>query len=309
MDPTLPASDACRKGGASGRGLPNVPSRYDFGVISWVAGGRRIECGERTLVMGVLNVTPDSFSDGGRFYEHESAVARGLEMVATGADLLDVGGESTRPGSEPVSEGQELDRVLPVLKRLAAEVDVPLSIDTRKPGVAAEALAAGAVIVNDISGGRTQGMFEVVRQADAGMVLMHMRGEPKDMQQHTDYGDVVSDVRDELRERMEAAAAAGIESERIAVDPGLGFAKTFEQNLLLMKEIRAFTDLGRPLLVGPSRKSFLGRVLDAEVDQRLMGTAGAVGWLAAHGADIVRVHDVAEMVQVVKVIDAIRRAR
>jgi len=259
--------------------------------------------------MGVLNVTPDSFSDGGRFFEHESAVARGVEMVAAGADLLDVGGESTRPGAEAVPEGQELDRILPVLKRLAAEVDVPLSIDTHKPEVAGEALEAGAVIVNDISGGRARGMFDVVRRADAGMVLMHMRGEPKDMQEHTDYLDVVADVRDELRQRMEAATAEGIDPERIAVDPGLGFAKTFEQNLLLMKEIRAFTELGRPVLVGPSRKSFIGRVLDAEVDRRLMGTAGAVAWLASHGANVVRVHDVEEMVHVVRLVDAIRGAR
>jgi len=259
--------------------------------------------------MGVLNVTPDSFSDGGRFFEHESAVARGVEMVAAGADLLDVGGESTRPGAEAVSEGQELDRVLPVLKRLNAEVDVPISIDTRKPGVAAEALEAGAVIVNDVSGGRAREMFDVVRRSDAGMVLMHMRGEPKDMQERTDYLDVITDVRDGLRQRVEAATAGGIDPERIAVDPGLGFAKTFEQNLLLMKEIDAFTELGRPLVVGPSRKSFIGRVLDTEVDRRLMGTAGAVAWLASHGANVVRVHDVEEMVQVVRVVDAIRGAR
>jgi dihydropteroate synthase len=278
-------------------------------VIFWAARDRTIDCGERTLVMGVLNVTPDSFSDGGRFLEREAAVARGLEMAAAGADLLDVGGESTRPGSDPVTENEELDRVVPVLQRLVAEVDVPLSIDTRKPGVAAAAIEAGALVVNDISGGRSADMFDVVRRTGAGIVLMHMRGEPKDMQEHTDYDDVVADVREELRQRMEAAIFADIEPDRIAVDPGLGFAKTSEQNLLLVKEIRAFGELGRPLLVGPSRKSFIGRVLDADVDRRMMGTAGAVAWLAANGADIVRVHDVEEMVHVVRVVDAIRRAR
>jgi len=278
-------------------------------VIVWRAGSDRIECGGRTLVMGVLNVTPDSFSDGGLYLDHEAAVARGLDMVAAGADLLDVGGESTRPGSDPVPATEEMDRVVPVIKRLATEVDVPISVDSRKPQVAAAAVEAGASIVNDISGGAAPGMFDVVREAGAGMLLMHMRGEPRDMQQHTDYADVVADVREELRQRIAAALDAGIEPDRLALDPGLGFAKTFEQNLLLMKEIERFLELGRPVVVGPSRKSFIGRVLDdAPPDRRLEGTAGAVAWLAAHGAHVVRVHDVAEMVRVVRVVDAIRLA-
>jgi dihydropteroate synthase len=257
--------------------------------------------------MGIINVTPDSFSDGGRFVDAEVAVAAGIDMATDGADILDVGGESTRPGSDPVPVEHELDRVVPVIKRLAAELDVPISVDTRRADVAQAALEVGATIVNDVTAGSDPAMFEVVRKADAGMVLMHMRGEPKTMQQQTDYGDVVAEVKGYLAERAEAAVQAGIGRERLAVDPGLGFAKTEQQNYVLMRDIAAFLDLGRPVLVGPSRKSFIGKVLGTEVDQRLEGTAGAVAWMAGQGAHIVRVHDVKEMVRVVRVVDAIRR--
>jgi dihydropteroate synthase len=258
--------------------------------------------------MGALNVTPDSFSDGGRYLDPGPAVARGLEMAEEGADIVDVGGESTRPGSDPVPSEEEERRTLPVVRRLAAEVDIPISIDTRKPEVARAALDAGASIVNDVSAGSDPRMFDVVRAAGAGLVLMHMRGDPKTMQQHTDYDDVVGEVRSYLRERIDAARTAGIEADRLAVDPGLGFAKTGEQNLLLMNEVGAFSSIGRPVLVGPSRKSFIGSILDADVSERLEGTAGAVAWMSARGANVVRVHDVKEMVRVVRVVDAIRRA-
>jgi dihydropteroate synthase len=280
----------------------------DRNRLLWRAGPHTLECGSRTLVMGILNVTPDSFSDGGRFFDPEIAVAEGIEMVRDGADLLDVGGESTRPGSDPVPLETELDRVLPVIKRLVAEVSVPISVDTRKPEVAKRALEAGAAIVNDVTAGSDPEMFAVVRRLGAGMVLMHMRGEPKSMQQLTDYDDVVEDVRAYLGERIEAAAGAGIERERLAIDPGLGFAKTTDQSLLLMKEVGAFAELGRPLLVGPSRKSFIGDVLGTDVRERMEGTAGAVAWMAGRGAHVVRVHDVKQMVRVVRVVDAIRRA-
>jgi dihydropteroate synthase len=276
--------------------------------LVWRFGDRQVDCRLRTLVMGILNVTPDSFSDGGRFFDPEAAVVQAVQMAGNGADFIDVGGESTRPGSVPVPVPDEIDRVVPVIKRLAAEVDVPLSVDTRKAEVAEAALAAGAVIVNDVSGGEEPGMFDAVRQAEAGMVLMHMRGDPRTMQQLVDYEDVVREVHDSLRDRLAAASAAGIEWERLAVDPGLGFAKTTEGSLLLMRRIDALLDLGRPVLVGPSRKSFIGHVLGAEVDRRVEGTAGAVAWLAAHGAHIVRVHDVGTMVRVVRVVDAIRDA-
>ncbi len=267
-----------------------------------------IDCGARTHVMGVINVTPDSFSDGGRFFDPEVAVAAGVRMAEEGADFLDVGGESTRPGSDPVPAEDEIDRVVPVIKRLATEVEAPISIDTRKPEVAQTALDAGAAIVNDVTAGSAPKMFEVVREAGAAMVLMHMRGEPKTMQQFTDYDDVVAEVRDYLTERVEAAVARGIDRDRLAVDPGLGFAKTEEQNYVLMQGIREFLRAGRPVVVGPSRKSFIGKVLGTEVDGRLEGTAGAVAWMAGQGAHIVRVHDVKAMVRVVRVVDAITRA-
>jgi dihydropteroate synthase len=278
-------------------------------AVIWWCGEHMIDCSTHTHVMGIINVTPDSFSDGGRFFDHEAAVATGIQMAEDGADFLDVGGESTRPGSEPVSADQEIDRVVPVIKRLVGEVDVPISVDTRKAEVARAAVDAGAAMVNDVTAGSDPEMFDAVRRSDAGMVLMHMRGDPKTMQRLTDYGDVVSEVRGSLAERVDAALAAGIDRERLAIDPGLGFAKTGEQNFLLMREIGVFLDLGRPVLVGPSRKSFIGTVLGTEVDQRLEGTAGAVAWLAGQGAHIVRVHDVKEMVRVVRVVDAIARAK
>jgi dihydropteroate synthase len=278
-------------------------------VVRWRVGSRTLECGRRTLVMGVINVTPDSFSDGGRFLDHRAAVAAGIKMVQEGADLLDVGGESTRPGSNPVPPPEERDRVLPVIERLAAEVDVPVSVDTRRAEVAESALDAGATVVNDVTAGSDPRMFDVVRRAGSGMVLMHMRGDPKTMQQQTAYRDVVGEVHEHLRGRVWAAIEAGIDGECLAVDPGLGFAKTADGSLLLMRHVERFLDLDRPIVIGPSRKSFIGVALGGlDVSERLEGTAGAVAWLAGRGAHVVRVHDVREMVRVVRVVDAIRRA-
>ena len=261
------------------------------------------------LVMGVLNVTPDSFSDGGRLEDPEAAVTQGLRMTEDGADLLDVGGESTRPGSDPVAVPEEIDRVLPVIKRLTAEVDIPISIDTRKAEVARAGLDAGATIVNDITAGSDPSMFTIVREAGAGMVLMHIKGEPKTMQENPTYDDVVREVHDYLAGRIEAAVAAGIPAERLAVDPGLGFGKTAAHSYTLMREVEALLDLGRPVVVGPSRKSFIGAASgDLPVEERLEGTAAAVAVMAFRGAHVVRVHDVREMVRVVRVADAIRKA-
>ncbi len=276
--------------------------------LIWRVGDLSIDCGERTLVMGILNVTPDSFSDGGRFLDHHAAIEHGIRMADEGADIVDVGGESTRPGSEPVSAGEERDRVVFVIETLASKIPVPISIDTRKPEVAGAALEAGAVIVNDISGGRNPEMFEAVRAAGAGMVVMHMRGEPKDMQEAPHYEDVVAEVHEYLRERIEAAEFAGIESDRLCVDPGIGFGKDLHHNLVLMRHVDALLDLGRPVLVGPSRKRFIGTLLDLPEDERVEGTAAAVAWLVGRGAHIVRVHDVRAMVRVVRVVDAIARA-
>lgn len=259
--------------------------------------------------MGVLNVTPDSFSDGGRFLDQEAAVRKGLRMAAEGADVVDVGGESTRPGSDPVPPEEEMSRVLPVIKRLAAEADVPLSVDTRRAEVAAAALDAGAAIVNDVTAGRDPDMFRVVADTGAGLVLMHMLGEPKSMQDDPRYEDVVAEVRAFLAKRVDAAAEAGVSRESLAVDPGLGFGKTLEHNLALMRDIGSLAALGRPVVVGPSRKSFIGQILDdAPVGDRREGTAGAVAWLAGHGGHLVRVHDVREAVRVVRVVDAIALA-
>jgi dihydropteroate synthase len=281
----------------------------DAGSLVWRAGDVEIACGGRTLVMGIVNVTPDSFSDGGRFLDPGAAVDHAMRMVDDGADILDVGGESTRPGSDPVPAVEEIDRVLPVIDGLVTKVSTPISIDTRKPAVAAAALDAGAVIVNDVSAAGAPGMLDVVRDRGAGLVLMHMLGEPKTMQRAPRYDDVVAEVGDYLRLRIDAAVAAGVDADRLVVDPGIGFGKDLDHNLTLMRHLDALLELGRPVLVGPSRKRFIGTLLGGlPADQRLEGTAAAVAWLVARGASIVRVHDVREIVRVVRVVDAIVRA-
>jgi dihydropteroate synthase len=274
----------------------------------WRVGERAFDCSERTLVMGILNLTPDSFSDGGRFLDRATAVAHATRMIDDGADILDVGGESTRPGSTPVSADEELERVHPVIQRLAQlHPAVPISIDTRKADVAAEALDAGATIVNDVSGGADPAMFDVVRDREAAVVLMHMQGDPTTMQEAPHYDDVVGEVHEYLRQRIEAAELAGIDPERIAVDPGIGFGKDLDHNLELMHGVDAFLDLGRPVVIGPSRKKFIGTILDLPEEERVEGTVGAVVWMVARGAHLVRVHDVREVVRAVRVSDAIAR--
>lgn len=274
----------------------------------WRCGTHRIVCGARTLLVGVVNVTPDSFSDGGLHLDAEAAVAHGLRLTGEGADVLDVGGESTRPGAEPVARADEIARVVPVIAALVAALpEVPVSVDTRKPEVAAAALEAGASIVNDVGAGAEAGMFEAVAGSGAGMVLMHMKGEPRTMQVDPTYLDVVGEVIGFLRERCDAAAAAGIERDRLCVDPGIGFGKDLAHNLdLLRATARLREELDLPLLMGPSRKRFIGTLtgVDDPAD-RVEGTAGAVAWCAAQGADLVRVHDVGAMRRVVRVVDAI----
>ncbi len=278
--------------------------------LVWRCGDVELECGHRTLVMGVLNVTPDSFSDGGRFFGERAAVDRGIAMVDEGADIVDVGGESTRPGAAAVPVREEMDRVLPVIERLAGHVPVPISVDTRHAEVARRALDAGASIVNDVTAGRDPDMFEVVRDTRAGYVLMHMRGEPATMQEAPYYEDVVAQVTEFLRERVEAAGLAGIQTDRLAVDPGIGFGKNLEHNLALLHDVDRLIGLGRPIVVGPSRKRFIGALLDGlPEDERLEGTIGAVAWLAVRGAHVVRVHDVLEVGRALRVVDAIARAR
>lgn len=259
---------------------------------------------EHIQVMGILNVTPDSFSDGGQFFGAEVAIDHARRLIDDGADILDIGGESTRPGSDPVDEEEELRRVLPVFEALAGRVRVPLSIDTCKAAVARECLQAGAQIINDITGLRDPAMMDVVSDAKAPVIIMHMRGTPKVMQQQTEYVDVVREVRLCLNGRVQKARAAGISD--IAIDPGLGFAKTSAQNFELLRRLNELTTLGCPVVVGPSRKSFLGTLPgQSRPDCRLEGTLAAVTIAAMNGARIVRVHDVKECKRAVSVAERV----
>ena len=272
--------------------------------------GRTLALGERTLVMGVINVTPDSFSDGGQLFDPAHAIEAGVRMVEQGADLLDVGGESTRPGAQPLDESEERRRVLPVIEGLVLRVNVPVSVDTYKASIADAALAAGAAIVNDISGLRYEpALGEVAAKRRAAIVLMHTRGRPSAMYEQASYHAVVDEVLDELRESIAFATRAGVPDERIIVDPGLGFAKDAPHSYEVLARLHMFAELGRPVLVGPSRKSFLTRPLGGQVPvgERDWPTSAAVAAAVLAGAHIVRVHAVREMLQVVRVADEIRK--
>lgn len=259
-----------------------------------------------TLVMGIVNVTPDSFSDGGRYLNAEAAMAHGVELVRQGADMLDIGGESTRPGAVPVPEAEELRRVLPVLEALAGRVAVPLSIDTRKPAVARAALQAGASLVNDVAANRDDpAMWRIVADAQAGYVCMHMQGTPQTMQLHPVYADVVREVDEFFAERQARLRRAGVADEQVVLDVGIGFGKTLRHNLQLLRALGAFKKQGRPLLLGVSRKSFLGQLTGADVAARLPGSLAAACWAVTQGVQIIRTHDVAETVQAVRVTEAI----
>ncbi|HEX2091461.1 MAG TPA: dihydropteroate synthase [Longimicrobiaceae bacterium] len=274
----------------------------------WSIRGRSLSL-ERPLVMGVLNVTPDSFSDGGRFSDPARALERAVEMVEEGADLLDVGGESTRPGAAPVESRAEMERVLPVVRLLKARLPVPVSVDTRRAEVARAALAEGAEIVNDVSALADPEMGGVVAESGAGVVLMHMRGTPQTMQLDPRYGDVAGEVADELSVAVERARAAGIPDGRITIDPGIGFAKTAEHNLELIARLGELTRLGFPVLFGPSRKAFIGKILGGiPAEERGAGTAAACVVGLLHGARIFRVHDVRTVRHALDVAEAIRRA-
>jgi dihydropteroate synthase len=261
-------------------------------------------------VMGVVNVTPDSFSDGGDFFDHQTAIEHAGELVEQGADIVDIGGESTRPGADPVSLEDELQRVIPVVEAVAEGHDVRISIDTTKAEVARQAVEAGAGIVNDISGlGFDEAMAEAVADLDAALVLMHIQGTPETMQESIEYADLVDDIRAFFDERIERAVQAGVDRDKIILDPGIGFGKTVEQNYRLIRELDGFFDFDCPLLLGTSRKSFLGAILDKPPKERDWGTAATVACGLFAGADIVRVHDVEEMVDVARVTEAICGAR
>lgn len=270
-------------------------------------GPKRATLGPWPWVMGIVNVTPDSFSDGGRYLDADDAVAHGHALVAEGADCLDVGGESTRPGAAPVDADTECARVGPVIAALARTVAVPLSIDTSKAAVAAAACAAGATCINDVTAGTGDpGLLDVAAGTGAALVLMHMQGTPGTMQRAPRYDDVVDEVRHYLQARCEAARRAGVQDAQLVIDPGLGFGKTPAHNLALLRHLDAIAALGRPVLIGPSRKSFIGAVLDAPVADRLAGTLAACVAGVLGGATIVRVHDVAPTVRAVRMAAAIR---
>jgi dihydropteroate synthase len=268
-------------------------------MFLWRLPQREFNLGLRPLLMGIVNVTPDSFSYGGKFLDIDAAVAHGLELVRQGADIIDIGGESTRPGATPVSLDEELRRVIPVIQKLASQVSIPLSIDTSKAEVARQAIAAGASIINDVTGlAGDPAMPAVAAQSKAGVIIMHMQGTPQTMQLNPTYQDVVRDIHRWFEERLAALAEAGIEAERIAIDPGIGFGKRLEHNLELLARGREFLDLGRPICLGVSRKGFINRVLGQQgwVEQGYAGTIGVILQAMAHGCvQIARVHDVGPM--------------
>ena len=262
------------------------------------------------LVMGIVNVTPDSFADGGQFFDAGKAVAHALELVAQGAEILDVGGESTRPGAVPVSEAEELRRVIPVIEQLTRLVKVPVSIDTVKPGVAKAALAAGASLVNDVAANRTDdAMWRIVAETGAGYIVMHSQGTPQTMQTGPHYADVVREVGGFFDERLTRLAACGVTAEQVALDPGIGFGKSLAHNLQLLGALRSFTRFVRPLVLGVSRKSFIGKIVATEAAQRMPGSLACASLAVEAGVQIIRAHDVTETVQAVRVTEAIVKAK
>jgi len=264
----------------------------------------------RTHIMGILNVTPDSFSDGGRFYKLDDAVRQGMKMAEEGADIIDVGGESTRPGSHPVSLEEELSRVIPVIESLSQQIDVPISIDTYKAKVAQEALNAGAQMINDISALRHDPeMKKIAASYDVPVALMHIQGTPRTMQEHPWYEDVIGEIAVYLKESIQIAKDAGIDQAKIIIDPGIGFGKRLEDNLNILKNLKEFSILNCPILIGCSRKSFIGKILNLPMEERLEGSLAALAVAVMNGAHIVRVHEVKESKRVVSLVDAILKVQ
>jgi len=298
-------------GGEAGT-LPEVASEIRGAVYRYreprftvpLAGGGELTLGERTLVMGILNVTPDSFSDGGDFLDPDRAIEQAERMIAEGADIIDVGGESTRPGAAPVKADEERERVLPVIEALAMSIDVPVSIDTRRGSVARDALVAGARMVNDVSGLADPLTAAVAARAGASIVIMHMRGTPEDMGTKTDYRDLMGEVMAELQTSLDRAREAGLPDEALLVDPGIGFAKTADQSREMIRRLAELKTLGRPIVAGPSRKSFLATVRDVPPPERVNLTIGAVLACIQRGARIVRVHDVGPVVDAIRAFEA-----
>ncbi len=271
---------------------------YKFGSVEY-------DLSSRTFIMGILNVTPDSFSDGGKYLNISEAIDHASRMIEEGADFIDVGGESTRPGSEPISELEELNRVIPVIEQLRKATHIPISVDTTKSAVAEKALQSGAVIVNDISSFHFDNrMPAVVSKYNASVVLMHTKDKPKLMQQNPEYKNLISEIKSYLSEAINISIQNGI--KQIIIDPGIGFGKKLEHNIEIFKRLKEFQELGYPILVGPSRKFFIGTILNLPIDERLEGTAAAVAVSIMNGANIIRVHDVKEMKRVSKIVDALK---
>ena len=275
----------------------------------WKIGDRIVDLSARGMIMGVINVTPDSFSDGGEFFEVERAVARGIEIAAEGADMIDVGGESTRPGAEPLPAREELKRVIPVIEKLRGKIDIPISIDTSKAEVAAAALDAGATIINDVTAGRAdQQMLPLAATREAPVVLMHMQGKPRTMQKNPHYGDIVREVADFFRQQYSCAIECGIDPMRLAFDPGIGFGKTLDHNLTLLRNLQALRVNDRPIVIGVSRKSFLRKLVDStEMINGIAPTVAMTSILRARGADVFRVHDVKENVAALRITEEMLR--
>ncbi len=282
-------------------------------LIKW--NGFTLELGTQTCVMGILNTTPDSFSDGGKYLAGDSAIAHGLQLVEEGADILDIGGESSRPFSDPVSVEQEIQRVIPVIEELAERINIPISIDTTKAEVAKQALKAGASIINDISAlNHDPDMAKIIAENNVPVILMHMKGKPKTMQVNPQYDDLIGEIAEFLQERVDYAVKSGIKKENIIIDPGIGFGKTVEHNLMLIKYLEKIHDMGFPVLMGPSRKSFIQKILSdlngekitADSAKTNIATLAAVACSIINGAHIVRVHDVASVKPLVQIVDAIQ---
>ena len=266
-----------------------------------------LDLGKRTLIMGILNVTPDSFYDGGRYTTPEAALNHALRMAEDGADIIDVGGESTRPGSERISVEEELSRVIPVIEKIRQRSNIPISIDTYKNEVARAALSSGADIVNDISGLKfDNSLAEVAAEFNCTLIISHIKGSPNDMQNNVHYNNLMAEIKNSLKESISRAESSGVKPEKIIVDPGIGFGKKVNDNLLILKKLSEFKNLGKPIMIGSSRKSFIGKISAAQPDERLEGTIATVCAAVLNGADIVRVHDVKEVCRAVKVIDAIK---
>lgn len=288
--------------------IRSVLENYDSKKVRIMdCAGKEVEFGNRTLIMGVLNVTPDSFSDGGKYNTFDSALAQAEKMILEGADIIDVGGESSRPGAEPVSIDEEKSRVLPVIEEIAGKYEVLISIDTYKPSVARAAVDSGASIINDITALEDNEMVQVAADTNVGVVLMHMQGNPKTMQKSPHYESLISDIANFLSDRVEKGVEGGISPERLIIDPGIGFGKKYEHNIEILRRLKEFRSLGIPILIGTSRKSFIGKTLDLSIEERMEGTAATITVAIMNGADIVRVHDVKQMKRVAKMTDVICR--